>query len=158
MVEAGETGGFLDVVLAQIADFQSREKEIKAKVTTAMLYPIILLVAATGVLIFLMVFFIPRFQKMFADFHAKLPALTEVIIAVSQLMINYGLWIGVGLVVGGFLIRSWIVSEQGRRVWEGFMPHAGDAAWRGRAAGAIARCRPPIHRQPDPGGCGFQLD
>jgi type II secretory pathway component PulF len=124
MVEAGETGGFLDVVLAQIADFQSREKEIKAKVTTAMLYPIILLVAATGVLIFLMVFFIPRFQKMFADFHAKLPALTEVIIAVSQLMINYGLWIGVGLVVGGFLIRSWIVSEQGRRVWEGFMLRA----------------------------------
>jgi type II secretory pathway component PulF len=89
-----------------------------------MLYPIILLVAATGVLIFLMVFFIPRFQKMFADFHAKLPALTEVIIAVSQLMINYGLWIGVGLVVGGFLIRSWIVSEQGRRVWEGFMLRA----------------------------------
>ncbi len=70
MVEAGETGGFLDVVLAQIAEFQAREKEMKSKVMTAMLYPLILLVLAMGVLIFLMVFFIPKFQKMFAGFRA----------------------------------------------------------------------------------------
>src|SRR6185503_13287915 len=50
MVEAGETGGFLDVVLGQIADFQAREKEMRAKVMTAMLYPTILLVLALGVL------------------------------------------------------------------------------------------------------------
>src|SRR3974377_1276557 len=68
MVEAGETGGFLDVGLSPIADFQSREKEMRSKVMTAMLYPIILLVLAIGVLIFLMIFFIPRFQKMFAAF------------------------------------------------------------------------------------------
>ena len=48
MVEAGEAGGFLDVVLAQIAEFQSREKELKSKVLTAMLYPCILLVLAIG--------------------------------------------------------------------------------------------------------------
>ena len=46
MVEAGEAGGFLDVVLAQIAEFQSREKELKSKVMTAMLYPCILFVLA----------------------------------------------------------------------------------------------------------------
>ena len=46
MVEAGETGGFLDLVLAQIADFQAREKELRAKVLTALLYPSILLVLA----------------------------------------------------------------------------------------------------------------
>lgn len=56
MVEAGEAGGFLDLVLAQIADFQAREKELKSKVTTALMYPIILLVLALGVLIFLLVF------------------------------------------------------------------------------------------------------
>ena len=44
MVEAGETGGFLDLVLAQIADFQAREKDLKSKVMTAMIYPIILVV------------------------------------------------------------------------------------------------------------------
>src|SRR6185436_9468328 len=66
MVEAGETGGFLDVVLAQIADFQAREKDLKSKVMTAMLYPSILLLLATGVLIFLLTFFIPRFQLVFS--------------------------------------------------------------------------------------------
>ncbi|HET7625461.1 MAG TPA: type II secretion system F family protein, partial [Verrucomicrobiae bacterium] len=68
MVQAGEAGGFLDVVLQQIADFQAREKELKSKVMTAMLYPCILLVLALGVLTFLLVFFIPRFQKLFSGF------------------------------------------------------------------------------------------
>ena len=51
LVQAGETGGFLDLVLAQIADFQSREKELRSKVMAAMLYPCILLGLATCVLL-----------------------------------------------------------------------------------------------------------
>src|SRR5580658_915665 len=54
MVSAGETGGFLDLVLAQIADFQAREKEMKSKVVAALLYPAILFVLACGVMIVLM--------------------------------------------------------------------------------------------------------
>src|SRR5580700_7809993 len=73
MVSAGEAGGFLDLVLAQIADFQLRERDLRGKVMAAMLYPVILLFLAICVLIFLMVFFIPRFQKMFEGFHATLP-------------------------------------------------------------------------------------
>jgi type II secretory pathway component PulF len=118
MVEAGETGGFLDVVLAQIAEFQSREKEMKSKVMTAMFYPLILLVLATGVLIFLMVFFIPRFQKMFAGFNATLPLITRIIIGISQAMIHYGLWMAVGVVIAVFMARAWVTSEKGRRIWE----------------------------------------
>src|SRR6185436_2294768 len=76
MVEAGETGGFLDVVLAQIADFQAREKELKSKVMTAMLYPSILLLLALCVLTGLLVFFIPKFQTMFERVHGSLPLLT----------------------------------------------------------------------------------
>ena len=86
MVEAGETGGFLDVVLAQIADFQAREKELKSKVMTALMYPVILLILALGVLIFLMVFFIPRFQLIFAGFNAELPLITQVIVKTSQIV------------------------------------------------------------------------
>src|SRR5207245_3155605 len=62
MVEAGETGGFLDVVLAQIADFQTLEKEMRSKVMAAMLYPAVLLGLALCVLVFLLVFSITRFQ------------------------------------------------------------------------------------------------
>src|SRR6266481_4245871 len=80
MVQAGETGGFLDVVLAQIADFQAREKEMRSKVMTAMLYPTILLGLALCVLVFLLAFFIPSFQLIFAGFHATLPLLTRLIV------------------------------------------------------------------------------
>src|SRR4029077_12624494 len=83
MVEAGETGGFLDVVLGQIADFQAREKEMRGKVMTALLYPAILLVLALCVVVFLLVFFIPRFQMMFSTFGAQLPLLTRIIVGVS---------------------------------------------------------------------------
>jgi type IV pilus assembly protein PilC len=124
MVEAGETGGFLDVVLAQIADFQAREKEMRGKVMTAMLYPVILLALALAVLIFLLVFFIPRFQTIFSGFGAKLPLLTEIIVAVSEFMRSYGLFLLAGIGVGAFLVRSWFVSEQGRRVWEGLILRA----------------------------------
>jgi type II secretory pathway component PulF len=121
MVEAGETGGFLDVVLAQIADFQAREKEMRGKVMTALLYPIILLILALGVLIFLLVFFIPRFQTIFTGFGAKLPALTQLIVSTSEFMRAYGLIAAIVIGVTIFMLRSWLVSEQGRRAWEGFI-------------------------------------
>jgi len=121
MVEAGETGGFLDVVLAQIADFQAREKELRSKVMTALLYPVILLGLALAVLIFLLVFFIPRFQTIFSGFGASLPLLTQVIVSTSEIVRSYGLILLVALVVGGYLVRNWFVSEQGRRAWEGLI-------------------------------------
>ena len=121
MVEAGETGGFLDVVLAQIADFQSREKELKGKVMTALMYPAILLFLAVGVLIFLLVFFIPRFQLVFQGFNAELPLITRMIVGVSDAVRNYGLFIGAALVVAFISLRSWFRSEAGRRAWEGYI-------------------------------------
>jgi type II secretory pathway component PulF len=124
MVEAGETGGFLDVVLAQIADFQAREKEMRGKVMTALMYPIILLCLAIAVLVFLMVFFIPRFKAIFAGFNATLPAITQIIVAVSDFMRAYGLFIAGGLVAAIFMIRTWFMSPQGRRAWEGIILRA----------------------------------
>jgi type IV pilus assembly protein PilC len=121
MVEAGETGGFLDVVLAQIADFQAREKEMRSKVMTAMLYPLILLCLALSVLVFLLVFFIPRFQTIFTGFGAKLPALTQIIVATSEFMRAYGLIVAVVIGVTLFMFRTWLLSAQGRRSWEGFI-------------------------------------
>ena len=124
MVEAGETGGFLDVVLGQIADFQAREKEMRGKVMTALLYPTILLVLALAVLVFLLVFFIPRFQTIFTGFGAKLPLLTQMIVSTSDVLRSYGLFIVLGLGITGIMIRSWVVSEQGRRAWEGLILRA----------------------------------
>jgi type II secretory pathway component PulF len=121
MVEAGETGGFLDVVLGQIADFQSREKEMRSKVMTALLYPTILLFLALSVLVFLLVFFIPRFQMIFAGFGASLPMLTQIIVGASELLRSYGLIVALVIAITIYSIRTWLVSEAGRRAWEGFI-------------------------------------
>ncbi len=121
MVEAGEAGGFLDVVLAQIAEFQSREKDLKSKVITAMIYPAILFCLALAVLTLLMIFFIPKFQSVFASLHGSLPLITQLIIGASHMVRSYGLFALVGAVVIGLGLRTWVASEKGKRVWEGMV-------------------------------------
>jgi type II secretory pathway component PulF len=141
MVQAGETGGFLDLVLAQIADFQSREKELRSKVVTAMLYPTILLALALGVLVFLLTFFIPRFQLVFAGFGASLPLATQIVIGVSHAVRSYGLFLAAGVVIAVLALRNWFTSEAGRRTWEGLVLRA-PPVWPLVAQFAMARfCR-----------------
>ncbi len=121
MVESGEAGGFLDVVLAQIADFQAREKDLRAKVTAAMMYPAVLLTLATGVVIFLMVFFIPRFQTMFDGFNATLPLLTRVIVGVSNVMRHYGIFVVAAVGAAIWYGRARFADDRTRRLWEKFL-------------------------------------
>lgn len=121
MVEAGEMGGFLDVVLAQIADFQAREKELRGNVLTALLYPLILLVLALSVLVFLLVFFIPRFQTIFAGFGGQLPWLTQMIVGVSDWLRAYGLIAAILAIAASIGARTWWVSPAGKRTWEGII-------------------------------------
>jgi type II secretory pathway component PulF len=124
MVQAGETGGFLDLVLAQIADFQAREKDLRAKVTAAMLYPCVLLVLELGVLIFLLTFFIPKFQTIFSGLGAALPVPTQIVLAVSHVVRHYGFFVLTGGVVLFLAARNWFASEKGRRVWESLILRA----------------------------------
>lgn len=118
MVQAGETGGFLDVVLNQIADFQTREKELRARVTAALIYPVVLLCLAIAVLIFLLIFFIPRFQTIFSGFGADLPLITQIIVGASEWLRSYGIFIALG--IGGivYFTHQWLQTDQGRRRWE----------------------------------------
>ncbi len=121
MVEAGEAGGFLDVVLAQIAEFQAREKELRAKVSAAMMYPAVLMTLATGVVIFLLVFFIPRFQTLFAGFNATLPLITRVIVGASDLLRHNGLFVLAGVAAVVWFGRTWWRNDKTRRQVEGIL-------------------------------------
>lgn len=118
MVKAGEAGGFLDVVLNQVAEFQSRERDLRGKVTAALVYPLALAILATVVVTFLLVYFIPRFKTIFDDFGAELPRLTQAIVALGDGVRHYGLALvalaGVGLV---FFLRWWN-TPAGRFRWE----------------------------------------
>ena len=86
MVKAGEAGGVLDSVLARISEFLEKAEKIKAKVKSAMVYPLVVLTAALGILVFLMVFIIPRFAEIFDDLldGKALPMLTQIVIGTSD--------------------------------------------------------------------------
>lgn len=116
MVRAGETGGFLDVVLEQIAEFRARERDLKSKVKGALVYPAVLAVLSTAVVAFLLVYFIPKFTDLFRGFDAALPGLTRAIIAASQGVGIYGLPVLVGAVITILLVRRAAQSEAGKRV------------------------------------------
>lgn len=118
MVQAGETGGFLDVVLEQIADFQNRERELRSRVLSALIYPCVLLFLAICVLIFLMVFFIPRFKTIFSGFGAGLPFMTQAIVFASEVIVKYGAFIVLIFVIVALLIQKWLHTERGRRSWQ----------------------------------------
>ncbi|MDF3131221.1 type II secretion system F family protein [Kiritimatiellaeota bacterium B1221] len=124
MVAAGEAGGFLDVVLNQIADFQTRERELRTNVMGALLYPCILMFMALAVLVFLLVFFIPRFEVLFNDFQAELPLLTKVIISASDFLVSYGLFLALALGLGAYYLQRWLSGDAGRRKLEKLLLHA----------------------------------
>jgi len=115
MVRAGEAGGFLDVVLSQIAEFRAREADLKGKVKAALVYPAVLGCLAVLVVIFLLTFFIPRFSKMFNDFGGTLPVLTRGIIALSDFVKGYGIIILVVVVIFTVFFRRSITTDAGRR-------------------------------------------
>ena len=118
MIRAGEAGGFLHVVLQQISDFRQREQELTGKVKTALIYPIALATIATGVMIFLLTFFIPRFKTIFAQFGSDLPLLTKMVVAVSGSLLVYGPFVAVGIVVAVIALRRHAQTEKGRRQLE----------------------------------------
>lgn len=118
MVRAGETGGFLDVVLEQIATFRAREKELKDKVTSAMVYPVILSVLATGILVFLLIYFIPRFSTMFQEYGGSLPGLTKAIVSVSGMAVDYWFVLVIVVALLVFGIQRIRASQEGRRLME----------------------------------------
>ena len=118
MVRAGEAGGFLHVVLQQIADFRQREQDLKGKLTAALIYPAILCVFGTAVVFALLIFFIPMFKSIFEGFGEQLPLLTRGVVALSEFAGSYGLLILGGVVIGALTLRRSAQSEQGRRMLE----------------------------------------
>jgi type IV pilus assembly protein PilC len=102
MVKAGELGGVLEIVLNRLAEFQEKSQRIKAKVISAMVYPIVVLVIAVGILAFLMLFIVPKFEAIFNDMLGgkELPLLTQLVIGASRFVQDYFLVIvGIGVVL-----------------------------------------------------------
>jgi type II secretion system protein F len=86
MVRAGETGGFLEDVLRRLALFIEKDEELKSRVMSALAYPILLIVIGSFAVIFLMVFFIPRFSEIFKKMGNNLPVPTQIVMGVSYFL------------------------------------------------------------------------
>ena len=84
MIKAGEAGGALEVILRRLAEFMERSESLKRKVKGAMIYPVIVVLVAVGILIFIMLKIVPVFDKMFEEFGLKLPAPTVLLVNMSR--------------------------------------------------------------------------
>lgn len=83
MINAGEAGGVLDLILARLADFMEKAAKLKKKVIGAMIYPAVVITIAIGVVSAIMVFVIPKFKQIFSDFHLDLPMPTQILLNIS---------------------------------------------------------------------------
>lgn len=106
MIRAGEASGQLAMTLDNLASDTSKSAEIKKKIKSAMMYPIVVVVLLFGVITALMIFVVPKLTGLFAGMGAKLPLLTRIVVGISDFMVNNTIMLVVGIlgVIIGFLI------------------------------------------------------
>jgi type IV pilus assembly protein PilC len=122
MIKAGEAGGALEVILRRLSEFLERSESLKRKVKGAMIYPIVVILVACGILTFIMLKIVPVFQKMFEEFGLELPVMTKILINISNWVVRYG-WFSIPLipVVIWLFIKLLRKFKHGRMGWDMFV-------------------------------------
>jgi type IV pilus assembly protein PilC len=120
MVEAGELGGILESTLHRVADQLEKDDSLRRQVKSAMMYPMMIGGFALTVLLALVTFLVPVFEKVFKDFGGELPAITKVTVVLSHIVTDQW-YIGLALTVGTVMgFKRWKRSEKGREQWDRF--------------------------------------
>jgi general secretion pathway protein F len=114
-VAAGEQSGHLDNVLERLADYTEGRDQLRQKVLAAMLYPIVLTVLCFGIVSALLVYVVPQVVSVFQASKAKLPLITQLLIATSGFFRSYGLYLLIGAVLAVVLFRRWLRNPAARR-------------------------------------------
>ncbi|MDD2558607.1 MAG: type II secretion system F family protein [Desulfuromonadaceae bacterium] len=114
LVAAGEIGGILDTILNRLAAYIEKSMKLKKQVKSAMTYPTTIVSIAVVVIGVILVFVIPAFEKMFADFGGALPAPTQIVINMSNFIQDYILFIIGGFILFVFLAKKIYATERGR--------------------------------------------
>lgn len=113
MIDAGEASGTLPLVLIRLADFLEAQQRLKGKVTTAMVYPALMVVVGGSLMMGIFTFVIPRIARIFETMNKALPWYTQVILNISNFLTGYW-WLVLGmLVVSSLLLRTYISTEAG---------------------------------------------
>ncbi len=120
MVRAGEAAGILEDILKRLATQQEKSATMRKKIKSAMTYPMVLLAITILAFFGLMMFVIPQIGKILLDLggpDAKLPALTQGMLAISDFLLKYGLFL-LPVVVGGIIfLRRWLKTPPGKKVF-----------------------------------------
>jgi type IV pilus assembly protein PilC len=114
MIAAGEAGGILDIILSRLAIFLEKADALQRKVKGAMTYPIIVLTVAGGACIFMLMFVIPVFAKMFSDFGGTLPAPTRIVMALSDFLRVYWWALLAGSIAISVAFKQIRATDKGR--------------------------------------------
>ena len=116
LIQAGEAGGILDQVLERIATLMEEQAKIKGQIIGALVYPVLVLALAVSVSLGLLIFIVPKFQTMFSDMGADLPALTSFMLTLSKVVTSIWFLIAAPslIFVGTILLRSSYATKDGR--------------------------------------------
>jgi general secretion pathway protein F len=131
MVRAGEASGSLETVLLRIAEFMDQQEELKGKVTSAMIYPLIMVILSGGIVTLLMLKVVPQITEMFEGMNAELPWNTKFLIWSSETLAAYWYLIAAALFGASWLFRRWRATELGRAAGDAILlklPVIGDLA------------------------------
>jgi len=118
MIKAGEIGGVLEVVLERLADFAEKDEALKAKIKSAMTYPVIMIVVASVVVTILMLTVIPSFAQLFSKMKVKLPLPTQVLIFASNAMKNYWYLIFGSIAATIIGLKKYVQTDAGKKQWD----------------------------------------
>jgi len=110
LVAVGELAGMLDTMLARLAHHLEKSENLRSTIRSALVYPSAVLTIASIVLILILVFVVPAFQNIFASFGAELPWLTRWVIALSESIQHYGIWL-----LAFLTIHTWWFTQQIKR-------------------------------------------
>jgi type IV pilus assembly protein PilC len=121
MIAAGEAGGILDAILRRLAAYMEKAAKLKSQVKGAMTYPIVTLIIAVVVLGIILVFVIPVFQEMFADFGGELPVPTQIVVSMSEMVKSKIIYILIALFIMGFALKKFYATEKGQDVVDDLM-------------------------------------
>jgi type IV pilus assembly protein PilC len=119
MVKAGELGGVLELVLNRLAEYQEKAQKLKNKIVAAMVYPIIVMFIAAGIMVFLMLVIVPRFESIFEDMLGskdKLPPLTKFVIGFSRSLYD-NIWYIIAIITASVVGWRMMAATKGGRRW-----------------------------------------
>ena len=118
MVRVGEATGLLDEIFLRLFEHMEFERYMREQVTSALRYPMFVVIAMAAAIVVVNLFVIPAFAKVFQGFGAELPLMTRILLGFSNFMITWWPALLIGLVAGIFAFRSWVATRGGRMQWE----------------------------------------